>query len=67
VIDDVKGVTVVSASTVDPEVVASLEGKVKKAQAELVGQTLAKRAMEKASSKWFLTAAVLNIAAGSRL
>jgi large subunit ribosomal protein L18 len=47
VIDDVKGVTVVSASTVDPEIVASLEGKVKKSQAELVGQAVAKRAIEK--------------------
>jgi large subunit ribosomal protein L18 len=51
VIDDEKGVTVVSASTVDPEVVASLEGKVKKSQAELVGQTVAKRAMEKGVEK----------------
>ena len=49
--DDEKGVTVVSASTVDPEVVASLEGKVKKSQAELVGQTVAKRAMEKGVEK----------------
>jgi len=47
VIDDEKGITVVSASTVDPEIVGSLEGKVKKSQAELVGQTVAKRAMEK--------------------
>jgi len=47
VIDDNKGVTLVSASTVDPEVVAGLEGKVKKSQAEVVGQTVAKRAMEK--------------------
>ena len=47
VIDDVKGVTLVSASTVDPEVVGSLEGKAKRSQAELVGQVVAKRAMEK--------------------
>lgn len=47
VIDDVKGVTIVSASTVDPEIAGSLEGKVKKSQAELVGLTVAKRAMEK--------------------
>jgi large subunit ribosomal protein L18 len=47
VIDDVKGVTVVSASTVDPEIANSLEGKNKKAQAELVGQVVAKRASEK--------------------
>ncbi len=47
VIDDVKGVTLASASTVDPEIVGSMEGKVKKSQAEQVGQTVAKRAMEK--------------------
>ena len=47
VIDDVKGVTVVAASTLDPEIVTGLEGKAKKSQAELVGLTLAKRAMEK--------------------
>ena len=47
VIDDVKGTTLVSASTVDSEVASSLEGKNKKSQAELVGQVVAKRAMEK--------------------
>jgi large subunit ribosomal protein L18 len=47
VIDDVKGVTLVAASTVDSEVTGNLEGKNKKSQAELVGQLIAKRAMEK--------------------
>ena len=47
VIDDTKGVTLASASTVDPEVVSNLEGKNKKSQAELIGQMIAKRAMEK--------------------
>ena len=47
VIDDTKGVTLASASTLDPEVSGGLEGKVKKSQAELVGQAIAKRAMEK--------------------
>jgi large subunit ribosomal protein L18 len=47
VIDDVKGVTLVSASTVDAEVTGNVEGKNKKSQAELVGQLIAKRAMEK--------------------
>jgi large subunit ribosomal protein L18 len=47
VIDDVKGVTLVSASTVDPEIAGGLEGKIKKSQAELVGQAVAKKAMEK--------------------
>jgi large subunit ribosomal protein L18 len=47
VIDDVQGVTLVSASTVDSEVASNLEGKTKKSQAELVGQLVAKRAIEK--------------------
>jgi large subunit ribosomal protein L18 len=47
VIDDVKGITLASASTVDSEVASNLEGKTKKSQAELVGQTIAKRAIEK--------------------
>jgi large subunit ribosomal protein L18 len=47
VIDDTKGVTLASASTLDPEVTGSLDGKAKKSQAELVGQAVAKRAMEK--------------------
>jgi large subunit ribosomal protein L18 len=47
VIDDTKGVTLASASTVDPEVASNLEGKNKKSQAELIGQIIAKRSMEK--------------------
>ncbi len=47
VIDDTKGVTLASASTLDPEVTGNLDGKAKKSQAELVGQAVAKRAMEK--------------------
>jgi large subunit ribosomal protein L18 len=47
VIDDVKGVTLAAASTVDPEIASNLEGKVKKSQAELVGALIAKRAKEK--------------------
>jgi large subunit ribosomal protein L18 len=47
VIDDTKGVTIVSASTVDAEISDNLDGKAKKSRAELVGQAIAKRAMEK--------------------
>ena len=47
VIDDVNGVTLVSASTLDKDVKASLEGKSKSEQAKLVGETVAKRALEK--------------------
>jgi large subunit ribosomal protein L18 len=47
VIDDTMGQTLVSASTVDPEVSAALEGKAKRNQAEIVGEIVAKRAIEK--------------------
>jgi large subunit ribosomal protein L18 len=47
VIDDSKGLTLAAASTIDPEISGNLEGKAKKTQAELVGQVVAKRALEK--------------------
>jgi large subunit ribosomal protein L18 len=47
IIDDTKNQTLVSASTVEPEITAKLEGKAKKSQAELVGEAVAKRALEK--------------------
>lgn len=47
IIDDVKGETLVSASTLDPEVKAALNGKSKTEQAKLVGETIAKRALKK--------------------
>ena len=47
VIDDEAGVTLCSASTLDPEVKKACEGKNKSEQAKLVGQTIAKRALKK--------------------
>lgn len=47
VIDDVKGVTLASASTLDKDVKALCQGKSKSEQAKIVGETVAKRAMEK--------------------
>lgn len=47
IIDDQKGVTLCSASTLDSEVKGQLSGKSKSEQAKLVGQTIAKRALEK--------------------
>ena len=44
VIDDTSGQTVVSASTVDKEVVAMIAGKKKKEQAAIVGKVVAQRA-----------------------
>ena len=47
VIDDVAGVTLAAASTVESGIAAQLEGKNKKQAAELVGETVAKRALDK--------------------
>lgn len=52
IIDDVKGVTLVSASTVDKELRANVkkaDSKIK--QSQLVGKTLAERALKKKISK----------------
>jgi len=46
VIDDDKGNTLVSASTVSPEIKAEMNGKNKSAHAGLVGSLVAKRALE---------------------
>jgi large subunit ribosomal protein L18 len=51
VIDDTKGVTLASASTLDPEITEKLGDKNKKSQAEIVGQIVAKRAIEKGVQK----------------
>jgi large subunit ribosomal protein L18 len=47
VIDDTKSVTLASASTLEPEIAGQLDGKAKKSQAEVVGEAIAKRALEK--------------------
>lgn len=47
VIDDVAGQTLVSASTIDDELRAQLEGKKRVEQARLVGKALAERAQAK--------------------
>lgn len=47
VVDDAHGHTVVSASTLDPDVKAELDGKPKLAQAGVVGVAVAKRAIAK--------------------
>ena len=47
VIDDSQGHTLVSASTLDPEIVGDTAGKSKTDKAALVGSTLAKRALSK--------------------
>ena len=47
IIDDEAGVTLCSASTLDPEVKKACKGKSKTEQAKLVGETVAKRALDK--------------------
>lgn len=51
VIDDTTGCTLVSASTMDREVTALLGEKTKTEQASVVGQVLARRALEKGISR----------------
>jgi len=51
VIDDTRGCTLVSASTVDPEIVKDRDGKQKSDQAEMVGLLIAKRALEAGITK----------------
>ena len=46
-IDDKAGHTIVSASSLDRELRDSVDGKSKLEQAELIGEALARRAMEK--------------------
>lgn len=47
IIDDVNGTTLVSASTLDADVKNAIAGKSKSEQAKIVGETVAKRALEK--------------------
>ena len=47
VIDDSQGHTMVSASTLDPEIRTETNGKAKSSKSELVGALIAKRALDK--------------------
>ena len=47
VIDDVKGVTIVAASTVEKEIAAAVSDKTKTEAAKIVGTEIAKRALAK--------------------
>jgi len=47
IIDDSRGHTLISASTIDPEIKGEIAGKEKRNQAELVGSLVAKRALSK--------------------
>jgi large subunit ribosomal protein L18 len=47
VVDDTKGETLAAASTLDQEIAKQVEGKKKMACCQMVGELIAKRAMEK--------------------
>ena len=72
-IDDVKGNTLVTASTLDKELKGTFEGKDKKAQAFAVGELLAKKAKAKGITAivfdrggYLYTGRVANLADGAR-
>ena len=50
-VDDVKGVTILSASSKDKDIAKSLEGKTKSQQSAIVGEALAKAAKKKGITK----------------
>ena len=73
VIDDSIGSTIAAASTVEADVKAKLEGKNKKEAAFIVGETVAKRALDKGVTKvvydrggYLYTGRVEQLAAGAR-
>lgn len=51
IIDDTVGNTLVAASTLDKAIKADLAGKTKSEEAKLVGELLAKKALEKGSKR----------------
>lgn len=73
IIDDVKGMTLVTASTLDKEIKGVVDGKDKKAQAFAVGEILAKKAKSKKITAvvfdrggYLYTGRVANLADGAR-
>ncbi|MDP2892138.1 MAG: 50S ribosomal protein L18 [Bacillota bacterium] len=73
VIDDRAGHTLVAASTLDIELKPKLGGLTKKAAAKLVGETVAKKALEKGITRvvfdrggYLYTGRIAEVAAGAR-
>ena len=73
IIDDSKGMTLVSASTVEKSIAKELEGKTKVEQANIIGTTLAERANKKGikavvfdRSGYIYTGRVKKLAEGAR-
>jgi large subunit ribosomal protein L18 len=72
-IDDVNGVTLASASTLDKDLKTKMQGTAKKEAAKLVGEAAAKKAMKKGVSKvvfdrggYLYTGRVAQVAEGAR-
>ncbi len=73
IIDDTKGVTIASASTLDKEVAALIKDKTKTESSKIVGEVIAKRALEKKVSEvvfdrggYLYTGRVQAVAVGAR-
>ena len=73
IIDDVKGNTLVSCSTIDKQVAEMVKDLTKKEAAKVVGQEVAKRALEKGITEvvfdrggYIYTGRVANVADGAR-
>ena len=73
IINDEVGNTIVAASTLDAEIKSQLEGKTKKEASEMVGELVAKRALEKGVKQvvfdrggYLYTGRVAEVAAGAR-
>ena len=73
VIDDTKGITLVSASTVEKELAKQVEGKSRQEKAFIIGQVIGKRAKEKGIENvvfdragYVYTGAIKQIAEGAR-
>ena len=72
-IDDVNGVTLASASTLDADLKKKVEGKAKKEAAKMVGESAAKKAMKKGVSQvvfdrggYLYTGRIAQVAEGAR-
>ena len=72
-IDDVNGVTLASASTLDADLKKKVEGKAKKEAAKMVGEAAAKKAMKKGVSQvvfdrggYLYTGRIAQVAEGAR-
>ena len=73
VIDDIKGVTIAAASTVEKDIAVKISGKTKKEAAKIVGEIVGKRALEKKVTEvvfdrggYLYTGRVADLADGAR-